>query len=338
MKKTLLIVALAASLFLSGCSKVSQEEGNSTLIESTDNSNVLKNDERKEQFATKCKEQIEQLEQLYAVFSDDFQINEASVQCPENDMYTSKIYVAKTGANNNEDRMLMSFLEIYSDDEYEFFQATKEFISFVDENALDIAGRDQFMISINIQDNGTPSIAIMCQEDEVSIIYADRGIRSAYSDRFKSIDLFAECEEQIALPGLIKFDDLPNSCTPYDISCEYGGKTLTHKWYKIDDFTTNNTFVTYIDDGSYNDITDEELIYYAYISAFDPDNTDDSKMISEYYFAYQSGETVVCSIRYMKLFKNLNSFSCNWINEYEYLNDNEFNVNLKNSIIEQIDQ
>ncbi len=338
MKKSIIVVLLTACLFLSGCSEVSQEESNSTLIESTDNSNVLKNDGRKEQFATKCKEQIEQLEQLYVTFSDDFKIEEASVQSPESDMYTSKIYVAKTGASNNEDRILMSFLEIYSDDEYEFFQAAKEFVSFVDENAVDIAGRDQFMISINIQDNGTSSISIMCQEGSTSIIYADRSIHSAYSDRFKSLDLFAECEEQISTLGLIRFDDLPKSCTPYDISCEYNEKTLTHKWYKIDDFTDNNIFVTYIDDGSYNDITDEELIYYAYISAFDPDNTDDSKMISEYYFAYQSGETVVCSIRYMKLFKNLNSFSCNWINEYEYLNDNEFNINLKNSVIELIDQ
>ncbi len=338
MKKSVLAMVLAASLFLTGCSGGAQEESNTSPIESTDNSNVPKNDEQKEKFAEKCKEQIEQMKQLFSAYPNgEFQIDESSIQYAEDDIYSSKIYVFK-GGNNNDERFLMCYLDIYSTDEYEFFQVTKEFISFIEENALDIAGRNEFMISINPQDNGVANIGIIYQKNGTTITYADRHIRSAYSDRLKSMDLFKECSEQISISGLIKYDDLPSDHKSYDVTCEYDGKQLTHKWYKIDDGTLGNVFVTYIDDGSYDDITDEELIYYAYFSAFDPNNIDDSEMINDYYFAYKSGENIVCSIHYMNIFNKLNSFSCNWNDKYEYLNDNEFNISLKNSIIEQIGQ
>lgn len=350
MKKSVIAAAFAGIMFLSGCSGVSQDEYNSLIEENsklkesssslestssetstseTSNDTNSNNKELEEKFNTKCKNIVEQMFSLYNTLDYSIELTEPSVDYQNDNDCLSKIYVLKVNGNNEDQRFLMAFLDINSTDEYEYFQSAKKIINFVDENVLEICGRDQYMISINSTENGYTDISIYNKSSDVNIIYGNRAIQSAYSDRLKSMELFKDCDEQISLPGLIKFEDLPQDCVSYDITCEYKGKTLTHKWYKLDNGKDNHNYVTYIDDGTYDDMTDEELIFYAYISLFDEQN-ELNRYGNNFYFAYKSGENLACSITYYvsSAFSDLSS--CRWIGEYERLNSHDYNIELLN--------
>lgn len=346
MKKSVMAAALAGVMLLSGCSGVSQESSSSAIGENssvqTDNGSsstvtsssanetsegdTSDNKELEQKFDEKC----EQLIEHFSSVMPNTQFNEPSVQYENSDICVSKLYVLKND-DYEDDRILMAFLDIYTDDEYEFFQTTKGFISFVEENVLEISGRNQFMISINPELDGASSISISCDDNGSSIIYADRSTRSAYSERLKSLDLLKECDEQLSLPGLVKFDDLPKNCISYDITCEYQGKTLTHKWYKLDDGKDDHNYVTYIDDGTYDDMTDEELLCYAYSALFD-DQNELGTFSNKFYFTYKSGEEMVCSIYFYPSEFLRENTSCHWLGKYEHLNSNTLNIKLLNTL------
>lgn len=348
MKKTITALSLAAALLLSGCSGVSQESGNSATDESsssqtessssstatssstseTSNDTSSDNKALEEDFNAMCKSIAEQVLSFTDTAGYSMELTEPNVNYND-DICLSKIYVAKVNGNDEDERILMAFLDINSTDEYEYFQSAKNFINFVDENALEICGRNQYMIAINPTENGDVDISIITNTNGINITYANRAIRSAYSDRFKSMDLFKDCNEQISLSGLIKFEDLPKNCVSYDISCEFQGKTLTHKWYQLENGDSDISFVTYIDDGTYDDMTDEELIFYAYMSIFDEQNKLD-RYGNNFYYAYKSGEKLACSIIYYDSSAFRDWSSCRWIGEYERLNSHDYNIDLSN--------
>lgn len=352
MKKVIALL-LAAILLLSGCSNVSQEGSNlntassstneAAIINSSSNNSVPQSSpidhKKEEQFNAKCKELLKTMTTSMAENSYDFQAVESAVQYGNSNEYMSKLYTIK---DDNDDRYLFGLMDIYSNDEYEFFQNVKGFVSFAAENALEGAGRDQFMIAINPNETGTAVLSILYSVSEgSSIIYADRSVRSAYSDRLKSINILKDSTENLTLGGLIKYDDVSQLYTPYDISCDFQGKKLTHQWYKLDDEKTQsrNVFVTYIDDETYSNISDEELIYYAYSSALDPNNTGATNYYNDgHYFAYKTSNDIACSIHYYVMGGEIVYFSCTWSGEYEYLNSNPLNEQLKAALNEQTSQ
>lgn len=344
MKKCIIAAILAGAMLLSGCSRSpsaddnsKQEEQSSSYSstqtseststngtgESIDNSYLI-GKEQEEKFELKCKILLEiLLDSMPNTLYD-----EPGVQYENASNCLSKVFVIK---NEDDDRILIGFLDIPSDDEYSFFQSAKGFISFVEDNVIEIAGRDQFMILINLQEDASFDIDIRHSGEVSSITYADRRIRSAYSDRFKSIDLFKDSAEHISLPGLIRYDDVSKLYEPYDISYEYNGKTLTHKWYKLED--EQNLYVTYIDDGTYTNMSDEELIFYVYASSYVNGIEGATQSLNDgYYFAYKSGKEVACEIRYYTLGNRIISFVCTWHGEYEHLNSNPLNTQLLNQI------
>ncbi|MCM1276693.1 MAG: hypothetical protein NC299_15260 [Lachnospiraceae bacterium] len=351
MKKSILAGVLAAVMLLSGCSGVSEESGNSTVesnsssrTESSGSSTIISsstsetsevsisdNKELEEKFNAKCKAVAEQMFSFYENVGYSVELTEPSVQYNNSDDSLFKIYVLKVSNANEDERIAMAFLDTNSTDEYKYFQSVKNFINFLGENALEICGRNQYMLAVNSTESGTTEISVTVNVDKesVDVVYGNRAVRSAYSDRLKSIDILKDCSEQLSLPALLKFDDLPQNCVSYDITNEYQGKSLTHKWYRLDDGQDDHNYVTYIDDGTYDDMTDEELIYYAYSALLDPQNELD-RYSNNFYFAYKSGEELACSITYYvsSAFKDWSS--CRWLGDYEDLNSNLLNTGLLN--------
>lgn len=349
MKKSVMAAALAGVMLLSGCSGTSQENSNSTnsansnsQTGSSSSSSVnlsstseksgdtnLDNKEFEDNFNAKCKNIVEQMLSIYDSMEYNVQLTESSANYNNDNDCFSKIYAVKVSGNSEDERLVVAFLDISNTDEYEYFQNAKNFISFVDENSLEICGRNQYMIAINATDMGYSDISISNSTSSKNIIYGNRAIQSAYSERLKSMEFLKDCDEQLSLPGLIKFADLPKNSVSYDITCEYQGKTLTHKWYKLDNGKDNHNYVTYIDDGTYDDMTDEELLFYAYVSLFDEQN-ELNRYGNNFYFAYKSGENLACSITYYDSSAFRDWSSCRWIGEYERLNSHDFNIELLN--------
>lgn len=300
-----------------------------------DDISLIDNKAQREKFNKKCDKIIEQMEKSLSSTTDfNMQFAVSSLQYDNSDKYSSKLYTIK--GDNEDDRYLLAFLDIYTTDEYEFFQATKEFISFVSQNALDICGRNQFVMEINSQENGLCDIGITYDTENSSITYTDRSTRSAYSERLKSIDILSDCNEQLTVSGLLNYDEVSKTFKAYDVSCEFQGKVLTHKWYNIEDGKNKNIFVTYIDDGTYDNLSDEELIYYAYNSAFTSNNVGATNYINDgHYFAYKSSKDVACSIRYYEYGGKMRGFYCTWGGEYEYLNSNPLNQELLDALNEE---
>lgn len=346
---------LAACVFFTGCSGVSHESSSSIaegsnsispILPTTESDSLLIStisepqtisDMEREEFNEKCKEYLG----YFSMIFDSVQLTEPNVQYDNDDISLSKIYVVKGDYDGKEERILLSFLDIYCEDEYTYFQSLKNFINFIDENAIEISGSDQYAISVNLNkdgDNWNKDIDIMCGESgsgvySTNILYRNRDIYAAYSDRLKNMEMLKDSRESISFSGLINYDDLPKDVVSYDITVQYEGKNLTHKWYKIEDDLSlygGINFVTYIDDGTYNDISDEELVYYAYNSIFDPQN--DLKKYNSYnfYFAYKSGKEFVCLISYDTWTKNFSYFV--WNGQYDYLNSNPLNQELLNEL------
>lgn len=355
MKTRLFAIVLGACFILSGCSSVSQEnsspnsegsngsfplsstaESSSSLITISSEPQAISDDQRRE-FDEKCEAIIEQLVDLMSgTVGYNVQFTKPNVQYDNDDVSLSKIYVIKISGNGEDYRHLYSFLDIYCEDEYLYFQAAKKFISFIDENAIEISGRDQYGIAINSNiNNGISDIGISRNEYGIDIVYGNRNIRSAYSDRLKNMELLKESNESLALPGLLKYDDLPKDVVPYDITVEYQGDSLTHKWYRLENGDDDKVFVTYIDDGTYDDMSDDELVYYAYNSILDPQNESDPSSFESYdfYFAYKSGEGLVCSIHYDPRFQEYSYVT--WISQYDYLNSNPLNEELLRELTEE---
>lgn len=340
MKKTIAL-SLAAVMLLSGCS--SKTEESATLTSSQSSNTAFTNEpinsipqtiskEKEEQFNQKCQKVIEAFVSSFKSVSPnvDVKYREPTVNYKSGNNYLTKLFSVKSGNNENE-RGLICFLDIFTDDEYEFFQTMRDVISFLEKNALDICGQNRFVIYINSQENGGGDIGIVFEENNASVSYANRNIRSAYSDRLKSIDILKDCDESLSLKGLIKFDDVSKLYEPYDVSCEYNGKTLTHKWYKIDEDENKPIFVTYIDDGTYNDMSDEELIYYAYNSVYNENNKVKFNEDGVYHFAYKSDEhdyPMACTIYYYssEYFKEHSLMK--WYGDYDRLNSNPLNEKL----------
>lgn len=339
MKKSVLALLLVGALLLSGCSGVSQESGISTPAESTKSgstsstSSVVSSvptggDKDQEKFDHKCKTIIEQMIGSMNEYSYSVQTDESSLQYDDNEISLSKILVEKVSGVGEEGRALFAFIDIYSEDEYQYFQTIKNFINFIDENAVEISGSSLYFIAINATENAEIDISITRDEYGTDITYGDRRIQAAYSERLKSMDLLKDSDEQITLPGLIKYDDLPSNVNSYDITVKYQDKELTHRWYKLENGKDDIVFVTYIDDGTYDNISDEDLIYYAYNSILDPKNELNQHSSYDFYIAFKSVKEVACSAyySYSSLFAEYNSL--HWIGQYEHLNSNPLNQEL----------
>ena len=354
MKTRLFAIVLGACFILSGCSSVSQDntspnsegsnntfslsstsESSSSLITISSEPQAISDDQRRE-FDEKCKDFFERtIDSMPVPDGYSVQIIEPNVQYDNDDYSLSKIFVIRTYGNGEDERFLGSFLDIYCEDEYKYFQSVKKFISFIDENAIEISGRAHYGIAINSTRNRYFDINIMRDEYGIDIIYGNRSIRAAYSDRLKNMELLKESNESLALPGLLKYDDLPKDVVPYDITVEYQGDSLTHKWYRLENGDDDKVFVTYIDDGTYDDMSDDELVYYAYNSILDPQNESDPSSFESYdfYFAYKSGEGLVCSIHYDPRFQEYSYVT--WISQYDYLNSNPLNEELLRELTEE---
>lgn len=318
MKKVLLSVISAAVLLVSGCSESSSQSS------STENSihNIYR---ERGDFIEKCEQTIKSLSDINIEMGFPApQFAETRIQYESGDMYSSKLYTVKSGKNNDY-RCILGFIDIYTTDEYEYFQVVKGFISFVNENALDLCGSNDFSIEVNGKVNGACDIGIVYENDYSSITYANRNVRSAYSERLKSIDILKDSREELTTLGLVNYEDVSKLYEPYDVSCEYQDKTLSHKWYKIDEDENNPVFVTYIDDGTYDDMSDDELVFYAYSASTSPSHNIKSSSDVTAYFAYKSKSDIACSFR-LNSSPILREYSyCSWNGDYERLNSNAYN-------------
>lgn len=332
MKKAILSAVLAAVLLVSGCSDVSQVSTNENSSDIENNLSTVENNatqtgnkEREQLFNDKC-------EQITKAFSDSIvnasdevvQFNLSSIQYEVGNEYLSKLYTVKGGKNNNY-RCAFGFIDIYTTDEYEYFQIVKGFISFVNENALDLCGSNNFSIEVNGKVNGAGDIGVVYEKDYSSITYANRNIRSAYSERLKSIEILKDSREELTTLGLVNYEDVSKLYEPYEVSCEFQGKTLTHKWYKIEDDKDDSVFVTYIDDGTYDDMSDDELVFYAYSASTSPSHNIKNGSDVTAYFAYKSKPDIACSL-HLNSSPILREYSyCSWSGDYERLNSNTYN-------------
>lgn len=336
-KSIFITTVLAAVLCLSGCSNnlpsgsseiISSEIVSSGEVSITQATNPDKNNA---EFEKKCND-IMDLFLAYSQSSDfDVKLTAPNVNYQDDEHSLSKIYVASDTSDSEEDRVLIGFLDIYSEVEYQYFQILKRYIEFISENAIDISGGEQYFIYVNATSVGNMDIGINCNTYGASISYGDRHIKAAYSNRLKNMELFEDSNETIALTGLIKFEDLPNGTVSYDITAAYNNdKVIAHKWYSLDN-GSDKVFVTYIDDGTYANITDDELLYYAYNAVVDKQN--ELKSWNYFYFAYKSGEPIGYISYYNAYTSQYSSAYASWYGEYEHLNSapaNEYYLNQLN--------
>lgn len=194
MKRAILSLAIAAALVLSGCSDGSE-------IYTSDNLSALQaiSEQKKAAFYKKCDGLMEQ----FAVAQEDMGYDKvsytsSSVQYKDGDKSSSKIYVVKMG--KSDDRAVFGYIDIYTDDEYEFFKTAKDYILFVKENALDVSGRSDFSVTINPKENAVGSfydIAVWYSDGASSIAYSSESLFSAYSERFKGIDFLKDSQQNV---------------------------------------------------------------------------------------------------------------------------------------------
>lgn len=317
MKKVILALCLFTCALISGCSSASQ---NSVSTTSDDEATAPQSEE---DFYQKCANDVQALKLSMSSSGYDIKVKEPDVQY-EGDS-PNKIYVLEADGADNKDRILVGYMDIYYDDEYKYFLSAKNFINYIKGNAIEISGSDQYWITINKGENGLSDIFLSHTENQNSIIYRDRSIRSAYSERFKSIDGFADYNESLALPGLLLFDDLPGNIQTFDVTVRYNNKDVTHKWYKVENGEHDINFVTYIDDGTYENVSDDELVYYAYNAIYDSELELSEYSFYDFYLANKSGE-VQFSLFYSPRYGDL-SYAY-WLNEYEQLNSNQLNKSL----------
>ncbi|MBE6890032.1 MAG: hypothetical protein E7485_08480 [Ruminococcaceae bacterium] len=317
MRKSILAMVLAAVLCFSGCSGNSSSGGETSITQH------VNREELKVGFEKKCDTLVNSF--MTSSQSTDFDVKLTVPRVNyEDDAYSlSKIYVVSATGNDEDERALISFLDIYCEDEYQYFQTLKRYIEFISENAIDISGREQYIISVNATESGIVDIGITCSSYGASIVYGDRSIKSAYSSRLKNMELFKDSSESIAIRGLIKFEDLPSDVVSYDITVMYNDKAITHKWYSLDN-DGDKVFVTYIDDGTYDNLTDDELLYYAYSAVHDKQNELES--LNEFCFAHKSGELVGNISYFNHSFGNV--AYAHWSGQYEHLNSDPLNQSL----------
>ena len=340
MRKSIFItMVLAAALCFSGCSNNSPKSENvpSENPSGGEVSNIevpitpsVNSGKDNAEFEKKCND-IMDLFLAYSQSSDfDVKLTAPNVNYQDDEHSLSKIYVASDTSDSEEDRVLIGFLDIYSEDEYQYFQILKRYIEFISENAIDISGGEQYFVYVNATSVGNMDIGINCNTYGASISYGDRHIKAAYSNRLKNMELFKDSDETIALMGLMKFEDLPKDTVSYDITAAYNDKAITHKWYSLDN-GDDKVFVTYIDDGTYANITDDELLYYAYNAVVDKQN--ELKSWNYFYFAYKSGEPIGYISYYNAYTSQYSSAYASWYGEYEHLNSapaNEYYLNQLN--------
>lgn len=307
MKKRLFAFVLMACMALTGCSE----------------SAITENKIERQTFDEKC----EKFFSFMNTAQFDFDYAESSAKYDDLDNSVSKIYVVSSPENNGEERILVAFLDIFTDDEYQYFQCVKDFISFIDDNLVEISGRSEcpYQVSVNstINDDGLGyiDISISCDTNRANVIYGNRAIKLAYSDRINNMGIFEKINEIIAVKGLLNFAELPEDTVSYDITVNRTGIEHTHKWYTMQD-GEDTVFATYIDDGTYQEITDDELIVYAYNSIFDTQNKLNKYDTYYFYIAKQTGEPI-CRIEFWTSVPNLSTVT--WSNGYEHLNDDPYN-------------
>lgn len=194
MKRAIISLAIAAGLALSGCSDGSG-------IYTSDNLSALQtiSEQKKAAFYEKCDGLMEQLaaaqkDNEYAKIS----YTTPSVQYKDGDKSSSKMYVVKM--EKSDERAVIGYIDIYAEDEYEFFKTAKDYILFVKENALDVSGRNNFSVTINPKENAVGSfydIAVWYENGASSIVYSSESLFSAYSERFKGIDFLKDSRQNV---------------------------------------------------------------------------------------------------------------------------------------------
>lgn len=321
MRKSIFIMVLAAILCFSGCSGNLSSGGETSITQPTNT------EELKTAFDKKCDTIANSFVASFQSTSFDVKITVPSVSYEDDAYSLSKIYVVSATGNGEDERALISFLDIYCEDEYQYFQTLKRYIEFISANAIDISGREQYIVNVNATDLGIVDIGITCDSYGVDIVYGDRHIKSAYSNRLKNMELLKDSSESIALRGLIKFEDLPSDVVPYDITVMCDDKAITHKWYSLDN-DGDRVFVTYIDDGAYDNITDDEFLYYAYSAVLDKQN--ELETSNDFCFAYKSGE-LVGEISYYNYSFGSSAYAY-WGSPYEYLNSDPLNEQYLNHL------
>lgn len=332
-KKT--IALFLASLLLSGCRADMSDPLGQPESESSDNTtgNSASVLNREENFDLKCKRVFEQLSQNNSDFFKP-EFDEASIQYQKGEIYLSKIYNLTPVDLNSGDKIgdvaAVAFLNVYSESEDEIFQTAIDFITFVEEKAPEISESSDFSVYIFFNDSERFDINITGGANDFGIVYSDKNVRSAYSEKFKAVPRFENCAEGVAFSGIIKYDAVSELYAPFDFSCDYEGKTLSHKWYKAEAPDGGFFFVTYIDDGSYDDMSDEELIYYAYKASRDPANYSEEEGSARnfYYFAYKSGYEMACVIACSLSNNSDKQNTCTWYGDYSRLSSNPLNLEL----------
>lgn len=194
MKRAILSLAIAAALALSGCSDGSG-------IYTSDNLNALQiiSEQKKAAFYEKCDGLMEQLAAAQEDMGyDKVSYTSSSVQYKDGDKSSSKMYVFKM--EKGDDRGVIGYIDIYTDDEYEFFKTAKDFILFVKENALDVSGRSDFSVTINPKEKAVGifyDITVLYANGASSIFYSSESLCSAYSERFKGIDFLKDSKQDV---------------------------------------------------------------------------------------------------------------------------------------------
>lgn len=339
MKKLTALVMLA--ILLSGCGEnmgvLGQPTDESSVSESSDNASgssasVLN---REENFELKCSTVCEQLRTNNADFFTT-KFDKSSVQYQSGEIYLSKILNItaidlqsgeKTGKSS-----AAAFMNIYSESEDDIFKAVTNFLSFVEENLSKISENNDFSAYFFINDNEHFDINITFRENKYAITFSDKNVRAAYSEMFKAVKKFEDSSQGLTFNGLIKYNAVTEQYAPFDISCDYEGKTLSHKWYKVE-APGGFFFVTYIDDGSYDDMSDEELIYYAYKASRDPANYTENTTRNTYYFAHKSGYDLACAITFSLGDNASKDNSCSWYGDYKRLSANPLYLELLSGLL-----
>ena len=171
--------------------------GNNT----SDNLNALQaiSEQKKAAFYKKCDGLMEQLaaaqkDNEYAKISYTI----PSVQYKDGDKSSSKMYVVKM--EKSDERAVIGYIDIYAEDEYEFFKTAKDYILFVKENALDVSGRSDFSVTINPKEKAVGifyDITVLYANGASSIFYSSESLCSAYSERFKGIDFLKDSKQDV---------------------------------------------------------------------------------------------------------------------------------------------
>ena len=332
MKREFFALLFCGSMLLTGCAKsstvsteTSARSSNSSVI--SNELNEITNDTRVSEFEQNCSTATK-LYQEYLLTGTGAEISESSAKydCGSDCLY--KIYVVDCGEESSDGKGVWAFFDINTNDEYQYFVAVKDFANYIVENVVDISGDDNYIISVNAGEYMLADLQIIGWDSNVNIIYGSRELKSAYSQRLKNMDAFKDCEERYTLSGLRRYDDLPSNTQSREISVEYESKKLVHKWYEITDADNSLAFVTYIDDGTYDNVSDDELIAFLYGSISEHQSEMDSVKQTSFYFYItdKSGTIDICTVFYYSSFSGFSNVY--WSGDYSHLNDNSLNISM----------